>query len=259
MTIDTRQVNERTEVMPWPMPVLVVVIGELEGATYSSRLIGFGFAGTGSYHCILIPKNCTLSSLIVEIILRPKCPWVLAYCQWVVEEIFGGILGVCMLAWLDDILGFAESEDALLDVLDKLIWIEIHAKKCKFFVRDVKWCGRMTSGERVKHCPERVQGLVEMRHPVTAAELQQFLCTVNWVRQSIPEFTRITSKLYDVLDRAIKTVDSHKNAQLSKVLLADVGCGTEETSRLETFRVALLAMAPLPHPIPESKLCLYTL
>ncbi|KAG3120579.1 hypothetical protein PI125_g1009 [Phytophthora idaei] len=33
MTIDSRRVNERTEPMPWSMPVLEVFIEELEGAT----------------------------------------------------------------------------------------------------------------------------------------------------------------------------------------------------------------------------------
>ncbi|KAF4045254.1 putative reverse transcriptase domain-containing protein [Phytophthora infestans] len=33
MTIDNRQVNDRTEAMPWPMPVLEVIVGALDGAT----------------------------------------------------------------------------------------------------------------------------------------------------------------------------------------------------------------------------------
>ncbi|KAE9082320.1 hypothetical protein PF006_g26930 [Phytophthora fragariae] len=32
MPVDTRAVNDRTEAMPWPMPILEVVVGELEGA-----------------------------------------------------------------------------------------------------------------------------------------------------------------------------------------------------------------------------------
>ncbi|KAE8907163.1 hypothetical protein PF005_g27403 [Phytophthora fragariae] len=32
MTVDTRAVNDRTEAMPWTMPILEVVVGELEGA-----------------------------------------------------------------------------------------------------------------------------------------------------------------------------------------------------------------------------------
>jgi hypothetical protein len=41
MTIDMRAVNLRTEPMPWPMPVLEVAMGALEGSTcfFRPRLI----------------------------------------------------------------------------------------------------------------------------------------------------------------------------------------------------------------------------
>lgn len=45
-----------------------------------------------------------------------------AYCQGVVvEEIFSDLLGNGILAWLDDILGYAESEEALLHLLDQVL------------------------------------------------------------------------------------------------------------------------------------------
>ncbi|GMF39969.1 unnamed protein product [Phytophthora fragariaefolia] len=141
-------------------------------------------------------------------------PDAVAYCQGVVEAIFGDLLGHCMVAWLDDILGFAETKEALLDVLDQVLarceqyGLKLHAKKCTFFSTNVKWGGRIISADGVTHCPERVQGLVEMQRPRTAGELQQFVCAANWMRQSLPEYPRISAALYEAVDRAAQVVGS---------------------------------------------------
>ncbi|GMF57839.1 unnamed protein product [Phytophthora fragariaefolia] len=218
MTINTRSVNERTEPMPWLMPVLEVVVGELEGSKVFFVLDWFW----GYWQLPLHPDSQELYSFVTHrgIYTPTRVPMgatdAVAYCQGVVEEIFGDLLGVSVLAWQDDILGFAEDEDALLDVLDTVLeccekfGLKLHAKKYQFCSREIMWCGRMISGDGVRHCPERIQGLVDMRPPKTAGELQQFLCAVNWMRQSIPEFTRITTKLYDTLKRAAQHAGSRK-------------------------------------------------
>jgi len=187
-----------------------------------------------------------------------------AYCQGVVEEIFGDLLGDCMLAWLDDILGYAETEDGLLEVLEKVLdWcarfgLKLHAKKCTFFPTEVKWFGRIISADGVRHCPERVQGLVDMKQPRTAGELQQFVCAANWMRQSIPDYSRISDALYKVLERAAKVAGSRKKIHLTKVLLEDVAWGDTEIASFDGVRAALLKMVPLSHPSPTTDVCVYT-
>ncbi|GMF52587.1 unnamed protein product [Phytophthora fragariaefolia] len=116
MTIDSRGVNERTEAMPWPMPVLEVVIGELEGAKYFFVLDWF----RGYWQLPLHPDSQELFSFVTHrgIYTPTRVPMgatdAVAYCQGVVEEIFGGLLGQGLLCWLDDILGYAETEEELL-------------------------------------------------------------------------------------------------------------------------------------------------
>lgn len=62
-----------------------------------------------------------------------------AYCQRVVEEVFGGLVHVGVLAWLDDFLGYAASEKKLCDILDAVMvrcaeyGLKLHPKKCEFF------------------------------------------------------------------------------------------------------------------------------
>ncbi|GMF41553.1 unnamed protein product [Phytophthora fragariaefolia] len=123
MKIDTRSVNERTEPMPWPMPVLEVVIGELEGAKVFFVLDWF----CGYWQLPLHPDSQEIYSFVTHrgIYTPTRVPMgatdAVAYCQGVVEGIFGDLLGTCILAWLDDILGYAEDEASLLEVLDKVL------------------------------------------------------------------------------------------------------------------------------------------
>lgn len=116
----------------------------------------------------------------------------------------------------------------------------------------------MISAQGVRHYPERIQGLVEMQSPQTAGDLQRFLCAVNWTRQSIPEFTRITVVLYDALERAAQIAGSRKKVKLSRVRLEDVSWGADEVAGVEAVREALLKMVPLAHPSPTADLCLYS-
>ncbi|KAE9356250.1 hypothetical protein PF008_g3693 [Phytophthora fragariae] len=97
-----------------------------------------------------------------------------------------------------------------------------------------------------------------MQLPRTGADLQQFLCAANWMRQSIPEYTRISAVLYDALERAAKVSGSRKKTMLAKVNLVDAAWGAQKTAGFEDVRQALLRMAPLAHSSPSSEVCFYS-
>ena len=41
----------------------------------------------------------------------------------------------------------------------------VAAHKVTLYAREVKWCSELYSGTGVRHDPERIRGLVEMRRP----------------------------------------------------------------------------------------------
>ncbi|KAE9213171.1 hypothetical protein PF004_g15421 [Phytophthora fragariae] len=186
-----------------------------------------------------------------------------AYCQGVVEKIFGDLLGNGILCWLDDILGYAEDAAALMELLDRVLarceeyGLKLHAKKCQFFATEVKWCGKLISAQGARHCPERVQDLIDMPLPRTAGDLQQFLCAINWRRQGIPEHNRLTGDLYAVLERAMVLAGSRKKQKLIRFLLVDAGWSESDTACLNAVRDALVNMVPLAHPSQTAEVCLY--
>lgn len=200
MTVDTRSVKDRTDPMPFDDGVEARVrcargVASVLCARLLPRLLAtaspsdsqeyFAFiTHRGMYTPTRVPMGATDS---------------VAYCQGVVREIFGDSFGNGLIAWLD--------EDALLDLLDKVLErceqfrLKLHAAKCSFFKTEVKCCGKMISADGVRHCPERVQGLVDMQPPQTAGELQQMLCVVNWMRQSIPWYNELTAGPYSIWKR----------------------------------------------------------
>lgn len=200
MVVDTRRVNKCTEPIIWPMPNLDVEMSALEGSYVYFVLDWF----RGYWQLLLHPDCREMFTIMTHkgLYTPTRVPMgatdSVAHCQGAVQLVFGDYLYHGVMCWLDDILGYDSSESGLLKLLERVLrrcaeyGLKLHPKKCSFFTRKVKWCGRMISGEGISHCPERIAGLVDMPMPATAADLQQFLCAVNWMRTSIPDYAKRT-------------------------------------------------------------------
>ncbi|KAE9260888.1 hypothetical protein PR003_g34164, partial [Phytophthora rubi] len=93
--------------------------------------------------------------------------------------------------------------------------------------------------------------------PRTTGDLQQFLCAINWTRQGIPEYKRLTGDLYAVLERAMVLAGTPKKQKLNRFLLVDAGWSESDTACLNAVRGALVNMVPLAHPSQTAEVCLY--
>ncbi|KAH9145267.1 hypothetical protein AeRB84_010825 [Aphanomyces euteiches] len=177
MTVDTRAVNARTQPLQWPMPQLEVAMGAVVGSRYFFTLDWF----RGYWQ---LPLGSTSQELFTIMTHRGMytptrvsmggCDSV-GYCQATVELIFSDLLYRGILAWIDDILGYASSMDDILSLLEKVlstcakVGLKLHPLKCSFFKRSAKWCGKIVSGNGIAHCPDRTapiesQVLLTCRH-----------------------------------------------------------------------------------------------
>ncbi|GMF28513.1 unnamed protein product [Phytophthora fragariaefolia] len=254
MCIDSRAVNDIG--MQWPMPQLDAVITHVAGAKVFFIFDWF----RGYWQLPLHPDSQEIFTFMTHrgMYTPTRVPMgakdAVAYCQSVVELIFGDLLYSGVLVWLDDILGYAESEEELMELLEKVLQrcakfgVKLNPAKCQFFVKEVTWCGKVISADGVTHSPERVQGLVDLASPTTAADLQQFVCAINWMRASIPEFACVTAPLYDILEKAMQVSGARTKRKLGKVSLASVGWGEQEEECLAQVKSKLLGIVPLAHP-----------
>lgn len=266
MTVDTRGVNAMTEPMPWPMP-------DLESAprAASKSRVFFGIDWFRGYWQLPLHPECqefytimTDRGMFTPTRVLMGQTDAVAYCQSTVESIFGDMIDSKLLGWLDDLLGHATTTPSLLDILEEVLFrcakvgLKLHPDKCDFFTTSAKWCGKVISANGVAHCPERVEGLVKMAAPITGGDLQQFLCAVNWMRGSIPNFTTIASPLMMLLETAAKAAKSRKKAALRRVVLMDIGWNEDHQRSLENLKEALVRMVPLAHPQDEAIVCVFT-
>ncbi|KAF0722457.1 hypothetical protein Ae201684_018400 [Aphanomyces euteiches] len=174
---------------------------------------------------------------------------------------FLGLLYHRLLAWLDDLLGYHQNQDGLLKVLNDVLAIcadkglKMHPKKCQFFVKEAKRCGRIISGKGVRHDPARVEALQQLSPPKTGAELQQYVCAINWMGVSIPGFNALVQPLTEILERVYSAAGGKRNKQsIVGINLEDSSCHPDPAQRVCVFADAfechwgsVITQVPLDH------------
>ncbi|KAF0721525.1 hypothetical protein Ae201684_019095 [Aphanomyces euteiches] len=177
---------------------------------------------------------------------------------------FGELLFRGLLAWLDDLLGSAKSVVSLFDLLDQVLatcaefGLKLSPKKCHFYLAEAEWCGKIISAAGVTHSPRRIQGLIDLALPTTAADLQQFVCATNWMRASIPDYNKLIDPLRRLLDVAVKAAGSSKKKALACVALSLVGWSQDHAACFEDVKSTLANVVPLSHPRSDMEVYVFT-
>ena len=129
--------------------------------------------------------------------------------------------------------------------------------KVRIFTKSVIWCGKKISADGITHDPKRIQGLLDMPAPVTGQDLQQWVCALNWMRQSLPNFNELIVVLDDLLQSVCKKAGSNNSSQLAKHLLVEHGWGITQDTSFAATKDALRQMVTLAHPDPNKAFCLF--
>ncbi|KAF0742575.1 hypothetical protein Ae201684P_008386 [Aphanomyces euteiches] len=266
MTIDSRPINACTEPMPWPMPNLDSAMACLVGTkAYFTLDWTKGYwqlplhADSQEFFSFMTPFGVYTPTRV----LMGQTDAV-AYCQSVVHQMFGELLFRELLAWLDDLLGSAKSVASLFDLLDQVLatcaefGLKLSPKKCHFYMAEAEWCGKIISAAGVTHSPRRIQGLIDLALPTTAADLQQFVCATNWMRASITDNNKLIDPLRRLLDVAVKAAGSSKKKALARVALSLVGWSQDHAACFEDAKSALANVVPLSHPRSDLEVCVFT-
>ena len=132
----------------------------------------------------------------------------------------------------------------LLATLDRLLEHGpfVAAHKAVFFRKEIKWCGKILSGQMVSHDPECTQGLSKLRRPETAGELMQFLQAINWIRTSLPE---LEAPLRALLVEYLYNTRRTKRVATRRVIGTN---GTDESAAAwDAVRLRMSQAVPLNH------------
>ncbi|KAK1929993.1 Retrovirus-related Pol polyprotein from transposon 297 [Phytophthora citrophthora] len=187
-----------------------------------------------------------------------------AYVQSTIQQMFDKLFNNGLMIWIDDLLGYEDSDDGLLRLLKKVLSIcldkglKLNPRKCSFYLREALWCGRIVSNKGVKHDPARIDALVNLPAPMTGQKLQQFVCALNWMRASLPAFNKLIEPLVKVMERVYELAGSRKKTRVRAVKLSDVGWGDDEIAGLNRRKQALQSALLLAHPDPNKRVSVYT-
>ncbi|KAE9002974.1 hypothetical protein PR003_g16189 [Phytophthora rubi] len=93
-----------------------------------------------------------------------------------------------------------------------------------------------------------------MPYPKTAGELQQFVCAINWMRESIVDFARQVAPLQKCLDAALASTRRTRRAAAGIELELTV----EERQAFDNMKEKLATAATLDFPDDTATTCLFT-
>ena len=85
-----------------------------------------------------------------------------AYFQATMAEVLTGLIGKTCFVWVDDVVVWAMDQEELLGRLEAILarlverGLFVAAHKAVFFRDEIKWCGRLYSGEATLPDPDRV-------------------------------------------------------------------------------------------------------
>ncbi|KAE8963384.1 hypothetical protein PR002_g29307 [Phytophthora rubi] len=93
-----------------------------------------------------------------------------------------------------------------------------------------------------------------MPYPSTAGELQQFICAINWMRESLFDYPRQVSPLQRKLDTALASTRRTKRAAAG----ISITLNDDERAAFDKVKDMLASAATLAFPDDTATTCLFT-
>jgi hypothetical protein len=76
--------------------------------------------------------------------------------------------------------------------------------KCEFWIKEVPFLGHMVSSEGIMVDPNKVKEVLEWKPPTTVSEVRSFLGLDGYYHQFIPNFSKITKPITELLKKGKK-------------------------------------------------------
>ena len=234
---DGRYVNSQTLPDTYEIPTMHRVLDELKDCNYLSSM-----DITCSFNQIpLSEKSRPLTAFTYQ--KRRYCFAMMVmglkqssatFCR-MIDTLFGRVLGLSILFFIDDILvgakTFREHLDRLRFVFSRLKGanLKLKPKKCHFFREKVSFVGYTISKEGVSIDNTRIQPILDLKPPTNRKGVQSIIGMLNFNRQFIQDFAGIIRPLYALLKKDTpfvwstscqEALDALKQAMVSAPVLA---------------------------------------
>ena len=194
--------------------IQVVIFDQLAGAKVFSKIdLGSG------YHQIKIkpediPKTAftTRYGLYEYLVMSFGLTNAPAHFMYLMNSVFMPELDKFVVVFIDDILVYSKNKTEhaghLRIVLTRLREHQLYAKfsKCDFWLKEVQFLGHVLSAEGVAVDPGKVKDVLDWKPPTTVHQVRSFLGLAGYYRRFIPDFSKVSSSITELLKNQVKFV-----------------------------------------------------
>ena len=210
--IDYRKLNKVTKKDSFPLPRIEQCIDTLSGNVWFSTL-----DMTSGYWQIKIDERDRHKTAFVTkygLFEHVRMPFGLtnapAIFQRVVQLLLKGMTWKQILAYLDDVIILGKSFKDHLTNIKRVLQrfrdynMKLKPSKCAFFQTELVYLGRLVTKEGVKVNPANVEKVQSWPVPTTINHVERFLGFINYHRDHIKGYARLTKPLYQITGKRAK-------------------------------------------------------
>lgn len=125
------------------------------------------------------------------------------------EGVLDGIRDECCAPYLDDVLCYSTSFEAHVNHLRQVLGhmrehgIKLRPAKCELFKREVRYLGRLVSGDGVKIDPKDLEAVMALKGkmPHTVGDVKSLLGFLGYYSSFIQDFSRLAKTLFELLQK----------------------------------------------------------
>ena len=135
------------------------------------------------------------------------------------NRIFGDLFGICVIAYLDDIVVFSKTrKQHVLDVktvLERMASNSLHIKlkKCYFFQREVEFCGHNVNGTGVSIAESKTTAMEATPVITCKRDIEKFLGVTIWFQDFIRNYAQTLVPVTNLLKKKVRFYWGEKQQQ----------------------------------------------
>jgi transposase InsO family protein len=211
IVLDYRDLNSKSRLINYPMRDLISVIDELASGPAPQFFFTTDLK-SGYWQCGLDPADQDKTAFHIEGLggycftrVPQGVSGAAAHFQRVIEKALMGLPGNTCLAYLDDLIGAAESEEKLLQKLELVLdrfrksKLKIHPKKSHFGVPEVRFLGHIFDRNGYRIDSSKFSILEQYPVPRNPKEVKRFLGVSGYYRRFLHNYSITTHALRQLL------------------------------------------------------------
>jgi hypothetical protein len=206
LCIDYRRLNSITVKDRTPLPNIKEMQDRLAGAKFFTKLD----LRDGFYNIMIHPDDQHKTAFRTryghfEFLVLPfgLCNAPATFTR-MMNRIFGHLYDSCIIAYVDDVLIYSNTEDdhlAHLQLVFELLQTNtlfLKLSKCEIAKESVNYCGTKVSQEGIHLAQDKLESLFNTPVPTNIKQMQSFLGICNWFRDFIPAFSLVATPLTEL-------------------------------------------------------------